>query len=83
MLCSVSLTFYEFQALRAGGKAVDLRGPSVYPGGPKFEIKHKNRCLQKLKLVDWGAKHVDWGGGPLPPPLTPALQAHQNFTETY
>ena len=39
---------------RAGGRAVDL-------GGPKFEIKHKSRCLQKSrpKRVDWEAKHVD------------------------
>ena len=35
---------------------------AVYLGGPKFEIMHKSRCVQKSKLVDWGAKHVDWGG---------------------
>ena len=23
-------------------------------GGAKFEIKHKNHCFQKRKLVDWG-----------------------------
>ena len=39
-----------------------LRGPSVCHGGPKFKIKHKSRCLEKIKLVNWGAKHVDWGG---------------------
>ena len=54
--------------IRAGGRAVDLGRPSGYHGGPKFEIKHKSRCLQKSKLVDWGAKHVDWGAGPLLPP---------------
>ena len=37
-----------------------FRGASVYhQGGPKFEIKHKSRCVQKSKLVDWGVKHVD------------------------
>ena len=45
---------------KAGGRAVDLGGPNVYQGGPRFEIKHKSRCLQKSKLVDWGAKHVEW-----------------------
>ena len=42
---------------RAGGRAVDLGGRSVYQGGgggAKFEIKHKSRSLQKNKLVDWG-----------------------------
>ena len=39
-----------------------LRGAKRLSGGPKFEIKHKSRCLQKRKLVEWGAKHVDWGG---------------------
>ena len=52
-------------ANRACAIAVDL-------GGPKFEVKHNSRCLQKSKLVDWGAKHVDWGGRP---PLAPALLA--------
>ena len=47
--------------IRAGARAVDLRGLSIYQGGPKFEIKHKSRCLQKSKLVNWGAEHVDWG----------------------
>ena len=52
--------------VRAGARAVELGGPSVYQGGPKFEVKHNSRCLQKSKLVDWGgAKHVDWGARPL------------------
>ena len=49
---------------RAGGRPVDLGGPSVDQGGPKFQIKLKSRRLQKSKLVDWGAKHVDWGAWP-------------------
>ena len=41
---------------RAGARAVDLGGPNVYQEGPKFEIKHKNRCLPKRKLVGWGSQ---------------------------
>ena len=48
------------------GRAVDLGGPSAYQEGSKFEIKHRSRCLQKSKLVDWGAKHVDLGVGGRP-----------------
>ena len=51
---------------RAGARAIDL-------GGPKFEIMHKSRCLQKSKLVNWGAKHVDWGARLPGTPLAPAL----------
>ena len=46
---------------RAGARAVDLGGPSVYQGGPKFEIKHKSRCLQKSKLVNWGGQALGTG----------------------
>ena len=49
-------------AITAGARAVDLGGPSVYQGGPKFEIKDKSRSFQKSKLVNWGGKHVDWEG---------------------
>ena len=45
-----------FPAVRVGAKAVDLGGPRVYQGGPKFENKHKSRCLQKRKLVIGGAR---------------------------
>ena len=51
---------------RACVKAVDLGGPSVYQGGPKFESTLKSRCLQKIKFVNWEPKHADWGG--LAPP---------------
>ena len=53
-------------AARAGGRVVDLGGPSVYRGGgggTKFEIKHKSRCLQKSKLVDWGGASMSIGRG--------------------
>ena len=49
---------------RAGSREVDLGGPSVHQGDPKFEIMHKSHCLKKNKLVDWEAKHVNWGVGP-------------------
>ena len=52
---------YGLRNHRAGARAVDLGGPSVYQGKPTFEIKHKILCLQKRKLVTWGAKHVGWG----------------------
>ena len=32
-----------------------LRGAKRLSGGPKFETKHKSRCLQKSKLNDWVA----------------------------
>ena len=53
---------------RAGGRAVDLGGANVYQGGPKFEIKHNSRCLQKSKLVNWGGASMSIGG-PGPPAL--------------
>ena len=46
-----------------------LGGPSVYQGGPKFEIKRKSRCLQKRKLVNWGGARMSIGG-PGPPGFT-------------
>ena len=58
---------------RAGGRTVDLGGPSVYQGRPKFEIMNKSCCLQKSGLFIEGAKHVDWGPGPSWSLLTPAL----------
>ena len=75
LFINYTMKFSVNRVIRAGGRAVDLGGPSVYQGGPKFEIKHNSRCFQKSKLVDWGAKHVNWGSpAPLPPPLAPALR---------
>ena len=50
--------YYFLLLAEPGGRAVDLGGGGarVYQGGPKFEIKHKNRCLQQSKLVDWGGQ---------------------------
>ena len=48
---------------RAGVRAVDL-------GGPKFETKHKNRCLPKKRFVNWGGQVFRLGGpGPPAPPF--------------
>ena len=62
---------------RADGRAVDLGGQSVYQEGPKFEIKHKSRCLQKSKLVNWmrgqECRLEEPGPSCPPPPLAPAL----------
>ena len=38
-----------------------IKGGQACIRGPKFEIKHKSFYLQKSKLVDLAAKHVDWG----------------------
>ena len=32
--------------IRAGVRAANLGRPSVYQGGPKFEIQYKSSCLQ-------------------------------------
>ena len=55
-LFSFSFSFYFLESRRcrrAGARTGDLGWPSVYQGEPKFEIKHKSRCLQKSKLVNW------------------------------
>ena len=67
-MCGIS-----YRWARAGGRAVDLGGPSVYHVGPKFEIKHKSRCIQKSKLVNWGGQACRLGGQdpPGPPWLRP------------
>ena len=57
---SEKILHQSYIELRAGARAVDLGGPSVYQEGPKFEVKHNSCCLQKSKLVGWGGgKHVD------------------------
>ena len=60
---------------RAGGRAVDLGGPGVYQGDPKFKIRHKSCCFQKSLLIG-GAKRVDWRR---PGPLAPALHKELQF----
>ena len=54
---------------RAGARAVDLGGPSVYQGGPKDEIKHKATAFKKVNLLIGGPSMSIGGLGPLPPLL--------------
>ena len=58
--CFKICVFYPHD--RAGARAVDLGGPSVHQGRPKFEVKHNSRCLQKSKLVDWRGQACRLGG---------------------
>ena len=55
---------------RAVARAVDLKWPSVYQEGPKFQIKHNIRCFQKSKLVNCGshACQLERPGPPWPRP---------------
>ena len=72
-ICAIALR--SRVSFRGGTRAVDLvGGASVYQGGPKFEVKHNSRCLQKSKLVDWRGQACRLGEpGPPGPPLAPAL----------
>ena len=56
--CSAGYTEPATEQSTLGSQAF-IRG-----GGTKFEIKHKSRCLQKSKLVNWG------GQAPLAPALS-------------
>ena len=58
-------------SVQGRSRAVDLGGLSVYQGGPKFESKHKSRCLQKIKLVNGGGGQACRLGGPGPPGAGP------------
>ena len=51
----ISVSIWKFR-ITSGARAVHLGGPSVYQGRRKFEIKQKSRCLQKIKLVNWGGQ---------------------------
>ena len=46
---------------RAGARAVDLGGPSVYQGGQSLKLITK-ASFQKSKLVDWGGPSMSIGG---------------------
>ena len=60
---------------RSGARAVYFGGPGDYQGGSKLEIKHKSRCLQKRKLVNWGGQACRLEGpSPPDPHLAPALE---------
>ena len=45
------------------GIVTDCCNYAKHQGGPRYKIKHKSRCLQKIKLANWGGQ----------PPLAPAL----------
>ena len=50
---------------RAGGRAVDLGGPSVCQGGGQsLKISTKAAAFKKASLLIGGAKYVDWGARP-------------------
>ena len=50
---------------RAGARAVGLGEDKRLSGRPKFEIRHKSRCLQTRKLVNCGGQACRLGGRPL------------------
>ena len=53
---------------RAGGRAVDLGGPSVYQEKGKFEIKQKTAAVFKRLSLFIGGPSMSIG-----PPLAPSL----------
>ena len=63
----VRLQYYK-QSRRQSSRR---KGAKRLLGGPKFEIWHKSRCVQKNNLVDWEEPNMSIGGGqaPLVPPL--------------
>ena len=63
------LQFYSDDG-RAGARAVDLGGPSVYQGCQSLNLSTKATVFKRISLLIGGAKHVDRPG---PPPLAPAL----------
>ena len=56
--------FVQNILLRAGARAVDLGGPSVYQRGQCLKLSTKAIAFKKLSLLIRGAKHVQ-------APLTP------------
>ena len=48
--------------LRAGGRAVEVGGPSVYQGEKNLKISTKADIFKRVSLLIEGAKHVDSGG---------------------
>ena len=60
-----SVTFQiRFMTSQSRRQSSRLRGASHLSGGAKFKIKHKSRCLQKSKTVNWGAR-PPLGAGPV------------------
>ena len=61
--------FFWLTILQSRRQSNRLRGAKHLSGGrgSKFKIKHKSRCLQKSKLVDWGGGASLSIGEPGPP----------------
>ena len=61
---------------RAGARAVDLGGPSVYQGGgASLKLSTKAAVFEIEILLKRGAKHVDWGDQAPPGfPLAPGMK---------
>ena len=55
---------------RAGARAVDLRGPSVYQGGQSLKLSTKATVFKRVSLLIGGPSMSIGGPGPL---LAPAL----------
>ena len=64
---------------RAGARAVNLGGPNVYQGGPKFEIKHKVAVFKRESL--WNGGQACRLGGGSGSSLAPSL--HQAIYRAY
>ena len=65
---------------RAGSRAIDLGGLSVYQGGQSLKLSTKAGVFKRVSLlIVGGGKHVNWGGagaGTRGPPLAPALNQY-------
>ena len=44
---------------RAGGRAVDLGGPSVYQGGQSLKLSTETAVFKRVSLLTEEARHVD------------------------
>ena len=61
---------------RAGARAANLMGPSVYQGGgAKFEIKHKVTVFKGISSLIGGGQNMSIGEAR--PPLAPVLGGSQ------
>ena len=60
---------------RAGARAVNLRGPSVYKRGQSLKLSTKAAVFKRASFLigGGGAKNVDWNDGP--PWLRPCYKA--------
>ena len=59
-------------SVRAGGRAVDLEGPSVYKEGQSLKLSAKAAVFKRVSLLIGGQAYRLGGPGPL---LAPALMS--------